>query len=391
MAVALAGGSYYGPRPCVSYDGDIIEDEYAMTMDYNDDEEGDEQHYGATSSHMYFHSSSSSKSDLVVKSSNRSGSLVDKPRRKRKPAPYRLLPRPVHILKHDLRRQYMQMFVNTVNSNDIHMLLSFLSTFAVPDLVMTGKVDLKRLLPKNHLPTEEEMEKLRAAANAQQQHNSPRPRQSGPLSLATMTYDWNTKGRSLIAAFYGCSQLLKPDQVMRIENTKIKTFSNTTACELSADIIMDITHIFDLPDHKMLEEKLDNLYNNNTKERFDHNPYAKALDADKYESRFRQSSDSDSNGESSIGGSDRAVESSVKKKLKQELQVLHQKQQQETFINQLSNGMYSEDPFEAFYHRFVLEGKPVKKAANPLSLSIRMSYTLKIDEQQRLHEISFFG
>jgi hypothetical protein len=272
------------------------------------------------------------------------------------------------------------MFINTMNANDIQMLLSFLSTFAIPDLIMSGQVDLKKILPADVLPANLA---ARGSPNLPQ-HTPPTGKRSnpsgdthqqrGPISLSTMTYNWRAEGRSLIAAFYGCGQQLVPDRVMRIENTRIKTFSNTSACELITDIIMDVTHIFDLPNEEMLEQRIDLLYDSDQVSHVEVNPYVKALDADKYESRFRNA-DKDSPSE--------WVQTSVKKRMKQELQTLHN--QQHTSLLET----YKDDPFEVFYRRYILQGQSIKCNENPLSLKLKLTYTFKIDEQHRLQEISF--
>ncbi len=259
------------------------------------------------------------------------------------------------------------MFVNTVNSGDIRLLLSFLSTFAVPDLVIRGRVNLDQIVSK-HMPVEKTLNKLlqyqqHYKQSQQLQRHSGRSQQIGPVSLSSMTYEWFTIGRSLVAAYFGCSQLLRPDKVMRIENTRIKSFSNTNACEILADVTTEMTHMFDLPDLANLEDKLD-IVKNNSVEYLDCDPYAKTL-ADKYERRFRQFT---GEGNKAIG---------------------HELHNKTLLIGELATDAHNADPFDVFFQRFILEGKPLKKSVFPLLLSMRMSYTLKIAEQQRLQEIYF--
>ncbi len=359
---------------------DDIDDE-ALSLFSLEDVDNNSEDESTHCSSQFIDSSSSSMcngTDTMVVKSNRSGSgsncssVTNKSKRKRKRAWFRLLPRAANIFKRDIRRQYMQMFVNTVNSGEVLLLLSFLSTFAVPDLVIRGRVNLRRVESKRMSIENDINQILQCQLQSQKRYcGAERSHQVGPVSLPSMIYDWSIQGRSLVAAYYGCYQRFRPDRVLRLENTRIKSFSNTNACEILAEVRSEMTIMFDLPDFAPFEDKLDKVYKNSV-EYLEYDPYAKALDAEKYESRFRPDSHRE-----------------MKSMAQVHDDTLQNDSSHDSAVSS-TDGTDEKDPFESYFQRFFLEGKPLKKSACPLVLSVRISYILKIDEQRRLQEIYFY-
>ena len=143
---------------------------------------------------------------------------------KRKRTQYPTIPRAMHVLKKDIRRQYMLMFTNVFNSYDSNLFQSFVDTMATPSLLLKGEQDSSR---------------------------SPQILKSTHLHTTTSSLVFNDKpsftlaGKALTKFFFIVAHLLSPDQVIQIEDTKLKTYSGSECCQLISKISLKGTYFME--------------------------------------------------------------------------------------------------------------------------------------------------
>ena len=127
---------------------------------------------------------------------------------------YRIVPRAMHVLRQDSRRQYMTMFVNVMNSYDDSLTKAFVKKFASRSIFFVGDL------------------------------NSVAMRQAKVLQLPTLTPRVVVRGMANVAGFLTATWKMTPDRVIRMENVQLKTFSNSECCELTASLILTGTYLY---------------------------------------------------------------------------------------------------------------------------------------------------
>ncbi len=140
---------------------------------------------------------------------------------------YRVLPRAMHILRNDVRRQYGHMLVNVLNSYDPQLLHAFLTKFASPNVIFVGEF----------------------GRWASPQHQFPIWRS---LVGNTRNYEFvpniSVQGIDRFVSFMRSSWVLTPDRTIKPINDcfELKTFSNSECCEISGLFELKATFIYNI-------------------------------------------------------------------------------------------------------------------------------------------------
>ena len=126
---------------------------------------------------------------------------------------------PRRVLKADIRRQYLQMLGNCLNSYDLILIRRFLETFA----------------HQNHF----------------QYH--------GIVSLGKFSGTYNANLNMLLCGFeaylwmLGAMQRLSPDRIVQYSDIKIRTFANSACCQLEAHSIIKGSVCYNIPLHSLVD------------------------------------------------------------------------------------------------------------------------------------------
>ena len=141
------------------------------------------------------------------------------------------------ILKHDIRRQYLSMFANVINSFDVELMFSFLRRYSKPALGM---------------------EKLiHDSSSSSASSSSSSPPVASELTL-NQCPRLAMKGRDLVSAYWGVMMHFAPDKVIRLQNIQVHSgaapsYHSISKSRLTCDYTIQGTLLYDVPFDDMIE------------------------------------------------------------------------------------------------------------------------------------------
>mmetsp|Transcript_6329 Transcript_6329/g.4767 ORF Transcript_6329/g.4767 Transcript_6329/m.4767 type:complete len:329 (-) Transcript_6329:118-1104(-) len=136
-------------------------------------------------------------------------------------------PKVPRVFKHDLRRQYPTMLLNTMNSCDYGTFLSFFQVFALPEMIVCKKPisleEIKKLPPGMSLP---------------------------PLPIVPF------RGSDWVQFHFLQASCFCADRVFQIEDAKIITRSDTQSSVIVMNVVNELTYLYAVDPITMIDAML---------------------------------------------------------------------------------------------------------------------------------------